>query len=435
MRTILRTLLLGLALAALGGCPLLSGDDEPLVPDAGGVDASTPYPGVAVTGTVVDVRGTPVQGAHVVVWNRFDTGSADTGADGAFAFALDGDSAASGYTIAHPGYRPAAGSVAVGPTGALGELPVMSKDEILFSTYEGDIHMVRAGGGALLPVATGADQELAPARSASGMTVRYADVTAGTVLEAPRDGSSPAVVYTVDGDHTLTGMAWSEVGTFVQRSRKTDGALDIILVEFPPGGVFSYIWPGESMDDSPPAFGAFGPTAIHGNMLCFSGTVPDYQGTGVAESGLFTAFPYFDNSFLVPEKIAGTAAGDLNPRWSAYRADDSLDVAFQRDYDIYLTHVTADDHQNLFSAPALIYGDVTDDANVGRLAWAPTTDGAPDRIAFAVNAFSSGSTFAGAGDIVVVNYDPGTGAVTGASIAYDADGAGNVGKAIWVDWK
>jgi hypothetical protein len=428
MRTT-QILLLELAIASLGGCPL-PGDDESLVPDAG-----TPYPGVAVTGTVMDVRGTPVEGAHVVIWNRFDAASADTGTDGTFALTLDGDSAASRYTISHPGLRPAEGSVAVGPAGALGNLPVMSKDEILFSTYEGDLHMVRAGGGAILPVATSADQEIAPSRSASGMTVRYANVTAGTVLEAPWDGSSPSVIYTVDGEHTLTGMAWSEAGTFAGRARVSDGAQDVILVEFPPGGIFSYSWPGESMDDSPPAFGSFGPTPIHGNMLCFSGTVPNYHGTGVAESGLFTAFPYFDNSFLVPEKIGGTAAGDLNPRWSAYRADESLDLAFQRGYGIYLTHVTADDHQNLFSTPALIYGDGTDDVNVGRLAWAPATDGAPDRIAFAVNALSSGSTFAGPGDVVVITYDQAAGVVTGASIAYDADQVGNVGKAIWVDWK
>ncbi len=67
-------------------------------------------------------------------------------------------------------------------------------------------------------------------------------------------------------------------------------------------------WTGQFPDLSPPVFGSFGPQPISGNMLCFAGWVADYQGSGESASGLFTAFPYFENSFLVPVLIDDTEA-------------------------------------------------------------------------------------------------------------------------------
>src|SRR5512141_2944921 len=91
-----RAVPLALAVAVLFACDTAVLDPPP--PEV------SPYPGVTVSGTVLDVRGAAVVGAHVVVWNAFDTGSANTAADGTFSFTMDGSASASYFEVTHAGF-------------------------------------------------------------------------------------------------------------------------------------------------------------------------------------------------------------------------------------------------------------------------------------------------------------------------------------------
>ena len=423
-------LVVGVAVAAtMAGCPQ---DDDPIVEES-------PYPDLAVTGTVLDARGDAIAGAHVVITNAYDTASADTDASGGYSMVLDGSDSASSIAVSEATYRGYSGTVALNGTSSnAGSVAMVSKEEILFSTYGGDndIYMIRAdGSGDLLQLTANSDNEVTPRRSASGHVVRWANTSANTIHEAAWDGSNPRVVRTIDSDYALMGIAWGERGTFVSRQLLSDTSNDIIIAEDPPGATFDYEWRGSYPDESPPGFGNIGPEAIHGNMLCFAGTVPNYEG-GDTASGLFTAFPYFDNSFLAPMLIGDTDGLDLYPRWSPLRSDGSLDIVLVRDYEIFITHVTSSETENLYSSPNRLYGDGADAINVNRLAWAPEISGRNARIAFAVNAFSSGSTLAGAGDIVVIEYDHVAKAVVGTpQVIYDADAVDAPGMALSIDWR
>ncbi len=423
-------LVVGVAIAVtMAACPQ---DDDPIVEES-------PYPGLAVTGTVVDVRGDAVAGAHVVITNAYDTASADTDASGEYAMVLDGSDSSSSIAVSEATYRGYGGTVALnGTNSSAGSVGMISKEEILFTTYGGDndIYMIRAdGSGDLIQITATADNEVTPRRSASGHVMRWANTTAGTIHEAAWDGSNARVVRTIDSDYMLMGIAWGERGTFVSRQLRADTSNDIIIAEDPPGDTFDYEWRGQYPDESPPGFGNIGPEAIHGNMLCFAGAVPNYQG-GDTAFGLFTAFPDFDNSFLAPELVGDTDSLDLYPRWSPLRADGSLDIVLVRDYDIFISQVTSSESENLYSSPNRIYGDGDDDINVNRLAWAPEITGQNARIAFAVNAFSSGSTLAGPGDIVVIEYDHAAKTIVGTpQVIYDADGDGAPGLALSIDWR
>jgi hypothetical protein len=298
--------------------------------------------------------------------------------------------------------------------------------------------MIRADGvgDPIALTATAERTEVTPRRSASGHVIRWADTTQGEVYEAAWDGSGARVVHTVDEGFSLLGIAWGERGTFVARHRQSEDRDEIIIAEDPPGGTFQYAWYGQFPDESPPVFGNIGPQTISGNMLCFAGYALDYQGGGETEYGLFTAFPYFADNFLVPEVIGGTESTDLYPRWSPARADGSLDLALVRDYQILISHVTSDDEANYYSTPLAVYGAGADDMNVNQIAWAPEIAGQNARIAFAVNVFSSGSTQAGPGDIAVLEYDHTTGAAVGAPVViYDADAEDSPGMALSIDWR
>ncbi len=406
-----------------------------------GDDDVSPYPDLEVTGTVIDVRGGAVGGAHVTIANAFDSAAADTDASGAFTLVVDGSESPSTVAVAHPGFRPWSGSVTLTDsqpeTGTIG---IISKEEILFTTYTGDsdIFMIRAdGAGGLLQItSTAGVTEVTPRRSTSGHVLRWANTSDGTVYEAAWDGSAARAVHTVDAAHALSGIGWSERGTFVSRRRLADDAEDIIIAEDPPGQTFAYSWTGRYPDPSPPAFGNIGPEPIEGNMLCYAGWVADYEGSGQTRYGLFTAFPYFADQFLRPTHIGATDDGDLYPRWSAFRSDGSLDIALVRGYQILVSHVTSDADNNYYSTPAVVYGGGADDVNVNQIAWAPEIAGSNDRIAVAVNVFSSGSTLAGAGDIVVLEYDHTSGAVVGSPlVVYTAAAAGSPGLALSIDWR
>ncbi len=414
-----------------GGCPT---EDTPPIDES-------PYPDLEVTGTVVDVRGGPVAGAHVVITNAYDSSAADTDSNGEFTLVVDGSDSASSISVSQATYRSWSGTVAIDATStSAGTMGLISKEEILFSTYGGDndLYMIRAdGAGDLIQITATADRsEVTPRRSDSGHVVRWADTTEGVVYEAAWDGSNPRAVYTLAEGFSLLGIAWGERGTFVARHDQSADRDEIIIAEDPPGTTFDYAWYGNYPDESPPAFGNIGPQPISGNMLCFAGYVPDYQGGGETAYGLFTAFPYFDNSFLKPELIADSDGADLYPRWSSLRSDGSLDLALVRDYQLLISHVTSDDQANYYSTPTPIYGTGDNDINVNRVAWAPEIEGQSSRIAFAVNAFSSGSTLAGPGDIMVLEYDHTTGSVVGEpQVIYDAAAEGNPGLALSIDWR
>jgi hypothetical protein len=393
-------------------------------------DPESPYPALTVTGAVQDVRGGMVDGARVVIWNEFDTASATTADGGTFSLVVDGSDDPSYFTVKHDGYRPREGRLTLTDAShTAGTFAVMSKDEILFASASWDIYMLRVGTpGSLLRLsgagAGTADNEATPARSTDGLTVRWANTTQKTVEAASWNGSGASTAWTLDSAYSLLGIAWADRGTLVARSRISDGTDDVVIAEDPSGDLFNYSWPGATPDFSPPAFGYIGPQEIDGNMAAISGA-----------TGIYTAFPYFGDNFLVPEHIPGTAAGDLHPKWSSFRTDGTLDLAFQRNYAVYTTRVSAQNKQNVWSAPAAIFGG-SGVANVNKLAWAPETAGAPDRLLFAIHPLSSGSATYGTGDLVVVSWDHvAEGAATSPQIVYDADGAGNVGPAIDVAWR
>jgi hypothetical protein len=414
-----RSRLLTALLAALAaGCPTTT--EEP---------KKTPYPALTVTGTVLDVRGdAPILGVHVVVWNEFDTGSANTAADGTFTLTVDGSDSASYISITHASYRPTA-TTTITVTAAshtAGTRRIMSKDEVLFSTFSpSNIYMVRVGGdGTLVPIAETADSEISPCRSESGLTVRWANATTGRVMEGGWNGSGAAAVGSAFTEAIL-GISWSPRATFVSTN---DAGTDAVVMAGEPSGVgtnFTYDWAGTQPDASPAAFGYFGPQAIEGNMLAF-----------VKGDGIYTAFPYFTNSFLVPERILTTETLDNFPSWSPHRVDGTLDLAFNRGYDVYTTRVSASGHANSWSTAGRIYGGVTGDSNITDIAWAPEAIGADDRLVFVVNPFGAGAGSAfGAGDLIVLNWNHSTGATSGPTLLYDASGVGNVGAAANVNWR
>lgn len=418
------TIVILLALALLGGAGCPGSDDD---------DPVSPYPNVTVSGSVVDVRGGGVASAHVMIANSYDSASTDTDGDGRFTMIVDGADAPSSISIRHPGQRPRDGAVAVaGTTADAGVWATVSNQEILFSTYGGgdDLYLVRADGvGGLVRLTdTPAVRETTPRRSASGLVVRWADTTGGAVEEAAWDGSSPRVVYTAPGGFEVTGIAWGERGTFVARHAIGPDTVDVVIAEDPPGTTFNYAWAGQYPDLSPATFGFVGPQPIQGNMLAFAGT-------HASDAGIFTAFPYFTDTFLVPTWLAGSAAGDYYPRWSSHRANGSLDLAFTRGYGLYVSHVTSDSQQNHYSTPVRVYGAGADDVNANQFAWSPSVAGQLDHLAIAVNVVSSGSTLAERGDLVLLDYDLATGAVVGAPrVVYDASVAGH-GLALAVDWR
>lgn len=388
---------------------------------------TSPYPGLTVTGTVLDVRGdAPVVGAHVLVWNGWDTGSAYTGADGSFTLTVDGSDSSSYLRISDAGYRPYETSLTVtAASHAAGTRRIMSKDEVLFSTLGGNVYMVRVGGdGTLVPLATGADSEISPSRDESGLSVRWADATTRQVMEASWNGSGAASVWTAPGTASILGISWSPRATFVWTN---DGSSDaIVMAEDPSGTTFSYTWAGTQPDASPPAFGYFGPEPIEGNMLAF-----------VKGDGIYTAFPYFTNSFLVPEKISSTASGDYFPAWSPLRSDGTLDLALNRGYDVYTTRVSASGKNNVWSSAALLYGNAAGSPNITDVAWAPETASADDRLVLVVNPLVAGGdgTY-GAGDLLVLSWDHvGKTVTAGPTLLYDASGTGAVGAAAMVSWR
>jgi hypothetical protein len=389
----------------------------------------SPFPGLIVTGSIVDVRGSvPVAGAHVVVWNEFDTGSANTASDGTFSLTVDGSSSTSYLGVTQAGYRPHQTSVSVTASStSMGTRGVVSKDEVLFSIVTGDIYMIRAGGdGSLISIAATADAEVSPARDESGLTLRWADATSGKVMEGGWNGAGGHPVWTAPAGTSIISLAWAPRATFVWTN---NGVSDAVVMAGEPSGApsgFNYTWAGTQPDASPAAFGYFGPTAISGNMLAF-----------VKGDGLYTAFPYFADSFLVPEKISSTQANDYFPAWSPLRAAGTLDLAFNRGYDVYTTRVSGSGHANVWSAATRLYGGTAGDANITDIAWAPETVGADDRLVLVVNPFGAGSGASfGAGDLVVLSWDPVTRLVTGGpTLLYDATGAGAVGQAANVSWR
>lgn len=387
---------------------------------------TSPFPGLTVTGSVLDVRGdVPVAGAHVVIWNEFDTGSADTAADGTFSLTVDGSNSASYLRVSHAGYRPYQTTVSVTSTPtSTGARRIVSKDEILFSTVAGDIYMIRAGGGTLIPIATTSDSEVSPARDESGLTLRWADTTSGKVMEGAWDGSGAHAVWTAPAGTSLFSLAWAPRATFVATN---NGTTDAVVMAGEPSGApsgFNYTWAGIQPDASPAAFGYFGPTAISGNMLAF-----------VKGDGIYTAFPYFADSFLVPEKIPSTGSGDSFPAWSPLRTSGTLDLAFNRGYAAQVTRVSASGHANVWSAATRLYGGAAGEANITDIAWAPETTGADDRLVLVVHPLSAGGAF-GAGDLIVLSWDPVAKAVTsGPTLLYGASGAGAVGRAANVSWR
>ncbi len=395
----------------------------------------SPYPGVTVSGTVVDVRGAAVMGAHVVVWNSFDTGSTNTAADGTFSLTMDGSASASYFEVTHAGFRTRDGGVSVGATGAaMGNVGVVSKQEILVASLGGDVWLVRADGAHpnLQLTSTPTESEWTPCFSPDGLTVRWANVTTDEIEEAAWNGSGVHVVRSAETGWALQGIEWSERGTVAWRSRDSDGANGAVIVESLPGapGGFSYTWPGFDAAASPPAFGWFGPTAIDGNMISFAGG-----------DGIYTAFPYFTDTFFVPEKVAGTLANDVRPAWSPFRADGTLHLGLLRDYRVFWSEVTAGSHTNVYSTPAALYGNVTtagsEQPRVADFDWAPETAGQADRIALVVHPFGAGAAGPwGAGDVIVIDVDPATGDITsGPTIVYDASAAGGFGSAMHVSWR
>lgn len=397
-------------------------------------DDGSPYPDVEVTGTLVDIRGGPIAGATVTISNKYDSAAAQTDASGGFALTVDGSDVPSSLTIRHDRYRPRDSSADVmGMTVDVGEWLAVSVEEILFTTYGagGDIYMLRADGTAELRQISMTPEyvEASPRRSVSGLHMVWLDETQGAIYHSWWDGYDAQARYAAPAGYQLTGLDWAHRGLFVSiRDMNTD-EVGITIADDPTGVTFDYQWDGQYPDLSPPTFGFVGPEAIEGNMLCFAGT---HEG----DAGLFTAFPYFSNAFLVPAWIAGTQAQDLYPRWSSHRSDNSLDIAFQRNYGLYVSHVTADSQDNHYSTPVQIYGDGPDDVNVNRFAWAPSIPGEPDRIALVVNVLSSGSTFADPGDIVVIEYDHENDVVVGEpTLLYDADAPGNPGMALTIDWR
>ncbi len=388
---------------------------------------TSPFPGLTVTGSVLDVRGdVAVAGAHVVIWNEFDTGSANTAADGTFSLTVDGSGSASYLRVTHAGYRPYQATVSVTSTStSTGARRIVSKDEILFSTVGGDIYMIRAGGGgALIPIAATGDSEVSPARDESGLNLRWADTTSGKVMEAAWDGSGARAVWTAPAGSSIISLAWAPRATFVWTN---NGSADAVVMAGEPSGApsgFNYTWAGIQPDASPAAFGYFGPTPISGNMLAF-----------VKGDGIYTAFPYFTDSFLVPEKISSTITNDYYPAWSPLRASGTLDLAFNRGYAVQATRVSASGHANVWSAATHLYGGAAGQANITDIAWAPETAGADDRLVLVVNPFGAGGAF-GAGDLIVLSWDPVARAVTsGPTLLYGASGAGAVGKASNVSWR
>jgi len=407
------------ALLASGAIGCVTGSDEP---------ETSPYPALTVTGTVLDVRGdAPIEGAHVLVWNGWDTGSAFTGADGTFTLTVDGSDGASWIRITDAAYRPYQTTMTVNSTSHdAGTRRIMSKDEVLFSTFEGNVYMVRVGGdGSLVDVATSADSESSPCRSESGLTVRWANGTTRQVFEAAWNGSGATDVWTAPGTAGILGISWAPRATFVWTN---DGGTDAVVMAGEPSGVgtnFSYDWPGIEPDASPEAFGYFGPQPIEGNMLAF-----------VEGGGVYTAFPYFTNTFLVPEKISSTTTGDDFPSWSPLRADGTLDLAFRRSDAVYTTRVSASGHANVWSSAALLTGGGGSDPNYTDVAWAPETAGADDRLVLVVNPIggAGGSSF-GNGDLVLVSWDHETKTITGGpTLLYDASAAG-AGLAARVSWR
>jgi len=419
----------------LSGCGLIKSDNH--------TTASSPYPGLTAAGTVLDVRGAAVDGATVTLSNRFNTRVATTASDGTFSVAFDGADESSLIDVAHTNFRPMSTSASITKTAPdMGTLYVMSKEEILYATAAppvgggpNGIYMVRSDGTGLMPiVAPGTDSLATPRRSASGMTIRWANLTQNAVYEAAWNGSGADSVYTVDAAYALQGISWSDRGTFVSRIKLSDSSSDIIIAEDPPGGNFGYSWTGSYPDASPPAFGEFGPQSINGTMLCFAGTVANYGGGNQPVSGLFTAFPYFADSYLVPVLVNGTTDSFAYPRWSDFRADASLDLAFQSAYKVYISHVTRGTSDNVYSTPAVIYGNGSNDVNVLRFAWSPEVAGSDDRLVFGVHFLSSGSELASPGDLVVVSYNSTTGAVGTPVVVYSASSVGD-GMALDVDWR
>lgn len=413
------------------------------------LEPQSPYPGLEITGTINDLRGGGVEGVQVRICNVYDCGYGDTNVDGDFTLIVDGSDSASSLRLRHDTYREYSGSAGVLTASAdIGTRSFMSKEEVLFSAWNngemnGDIFMVRADGvGDLVQLTdTLGVNEVTPCRNPDGLVVRWADTSGGTVHEASWNGSGAGVVHTVEAGYNLTGMAWGDrgiyawgdEGTFISRYDTVEGTNDIIIAEDPPGGDIWYDWPGQYPDESPPSFGSIGPYDIHGNMLCFAGAV---ESAREKVYGLFTAFPYFSANYYDPDHIAWSDGSELYPRWSEHRADGSLDIGFQEGYTIYVTHVTSDETSNHYSNPVTVYGDAANDINVNRIAWAPEIEGVYDRIAFTVNAFSSGSTLAEPGDIVVLTYDHTTSSVVGMpTVIYDANAPESPGKAISVDWR
>ena len=388
-------------------------------------EKTSPYPARTVSGTVSDVRTGAVLGARVLVWNDFDTGSATTAADGSFTLTVDGSDVASYWRVTKADLRTREGNVAVGAAGATLPVSVLSKDEILFGNAAGDVYMVRATAGpffgAFTAIVTTADFEATPCFATNdGLTIRWANTTAGQVIEAAWDGTNAHAIYTIPAGYTLGAIACAERGTLVERTQVADSSWDVVIAESPSGtDGLSYVWPGWTPSFSPSAFGSLGPRPIGGNMAAFA------EGDGI-----YTAFPYFDSSFLVPEKVPGTQALDDFPRWSPYREDGTLHLGLKRNYRVYLSGVTVVNHQNVFSSPAGLFGNSGAEPHVTDFAWAPGIAGQDDRIVVVDHPLFY------TGDLVVVGFDPATRAITsGPTVVYDANAQGSVGKALRVGWR
>jgi len=405
-----------------------------LGPSAAEDPPTSPYPGVTVTGTVSDVRGGTVPGARLSVWNAFDSASATTATDGSFSITIDGSDSASHFEVTHAGFRSRGGTVGVGAAGAaMGTVGVVSKEEILVASLGSDVWLVRADGAfSPLQLTSTADLERTPCFSPDGLSVRWANVSADQVEEASWNGSGVRVVRGPEAGFALQGIDWAERGTIVHRTRDADGADGVVIAESLPGaaGGFSYSWTGIDPAASPPSFGWFGPVAIQGNMIAFAGG-----------DGIYTAFPYFDNTFFVPEKVTGTLASDIRPAWSPFRADATLHLGLLRDNRVQLSQVTAGTRTNVYSSPLGIYGNVTtagsEEPRVADFDWAPETAGQPDRIALAVHFLSNELAGAwGRGDVLVIDVDPATRQIVGGpTVAYDASASGGFGSAMHVSWR